>query len=486
MKNLNEFKSFSHGLGLLSIVNILIALSTFILLPILTKNLTINDYGIWNQIIVTITLLTAISTLGLTYTMMRFLPSIKEQLKVQEEYYSLFLVVVLSSFLISLIFFLIGKTVAITLFNGQIIIVELLSIIIFVCSLNYFIVDFFRTFQEIKKYSLFLFLQTYLMLLFVSYLVISGYGIFGAILGYLISQILLFFAMNFFIVKKIGLTLPKFKNVKEYLSFGLPIVPGALSYWIVNSSDRYIIGLFLGSAFVGYYSPGYMIGTIIVLIVSPFPSMLLPIIAKYYDSGDTKKAKTFLNYSMKLFLSIAIPSIFGLSILSKPLLMILTTPQIASNGYLITPFVAIGTLFYCIYVIISLVFALKKNTKITSYIWILAAIINLFGNIYAVPHFGIIGSAIVTMITYITASTLTILYSKKYLKFSLDFDLKFIIKSLVSSMIMTVFIFIINPVKLLNIAIAISMGSIIYVTCLLFLKGISKKELNFIKKLVIK
>ena len=109
MKILNEFKSFTHRLGLLSIVNILIALSTFILLPILTKNLTINEYGVWNQIIVTISLITAISTLGLTYTMMWFLPSIKEKLKIKEEYYSLFLVVVISSLLISLIFFLIGK-----------------------------------------------------------------------------------------------------------------------------------------------------------------------------------------------------------------------------------------------------------------------------------------------------------------------------------------------------------------------------------------
>ena len=374
----------------------------------------------------------------------------------------------------------------IKLFNGQIIILELLAIVIFVCSLNYFIVDFFRTFQEIKKYSLFLFLQTYLMLLFVSYLVISGHGIYGAILGYLISQIILFIAMNFFIIKKIGIIIPKFKNVKEYLSFGLPIIPGVLSYWIVNSSDRYIIGLFLGSAFVGYYSPGYMIGTIIILIVSPFPTMLLPIIAKYYDSGDTKKAKTFLNYSMKLFLSIAIPSIFGITILSKPLLMLLTTPQIATNGYLITPFVAIGILFYCIYVIISLVFALKKNTKITSYIWILAAIINLFGNIYAVPRFGIIGSAIVTMITYIIASTLTILYSKKYLKFSLDFDLKFITKSIISSIIMTAFIILIYPTNILSMIIVIGMGSIIYGISILLLKGINKKELKFIKELIVK
>ena len=484
--NLNEFKLFTQRLGLLSIVNILIGLSSFILLPVLTRNLTITEYGIWIQVIVTIDLMLNIATLGLYFAMLRFLPSLKEKLEIQEEYYSMFFIILLFSLILSFIIFLLSSPIAAALFDNQIKIVELLSLIIFVSSLNYFIINYFRTFQEMKKYSVFLFLQTYLTVLFVVYLVISGHGIFGAIIGYLISQILLFLIMKFFIIKEISLRFPKFKNFKLYLTFSLPLVIGGVSYWVAQSCDRYVIGILLGSAFVGYYSPGYMIGTIIMMIVTPFSSIILPEIAKNYDSGEIKKSENLLNYSMKLFLFIAIPSVFGLSILSKPLLILLTTPNIASEGYLITPFVALGSLFYCIYIIGTDIYALEKKTKIIGIILVITAIINLFGNILAVPYFGIIGSAAITLISFIITCFFSLAYIKKYLNFNLNFDLRFIIKSIISSLFMTIFIFLISPNGILKILIAIVMASAIYVILLLILGGIDKNDLKFINNLFIK
>ncbi len=79
-------------------------------------------------------------------------------------------------------------------------------------------------------------------------------------LGILIANIISFFIMIIFIISNIGFKIPKFKNMREYLSFGLPTIPANLSSWIVDSSDRYVIGILLGSAFVGYYSPGYTLG----------------------------------------------------------------------------------------------------------------------------------------------------------------------------------------------------------------------------------
>ena len=63
--------------------------------------------------------------------------------------------------------------------------------------------------------------------------------------------------MIMFIITNIGFKIPKFENMMEFLSFGLPTIPANLSSWLVDSSDRYVIGILLGSAFVGYYSPGY-------------------------------------------------------------------------------------------------------------------------------------------------------------------------------------------------------------------------------------
>ena len=52
--------------------------------------------------------------------------------------------------------------------------------------------------------------------------------------------------MLYLIIAEIGFAIPKLTRVREYLNFGLPLVPGSIANWIVNSSDRYLLALFLG------------------------------------------------------------------------------------------------------------------------------------------------------------------------------------------------------------------------------------------------
>ena len=67
-----EYKLFVQRIGLVGITNILIALSSLILLPILTKGLSITEYGTWVLIMTTIALIPNVANLGLPYTMVRF------------------------------------------------------------------------------------------------------------------------------------------------------------------------------------------------------------------------------------------------------------------------------------------------------------------------------------------------------------------------------------------------------------------------------
>ncbi len=481
MKHLNEYKLFVQRIGLVGITNILIALSSLILLPIMTKSFSISDYGIWVQINTTISLIPNIAALGLPYTMVRFLSAEKDKEKIREGFYSIASIVLASTFIISTLLFLFSKNIAVALFNGNVNIAMLLSVIIFLACLNALLLNFFRTFQQMKRYSVFLLIQTYLGVFIVSYFAIKGFSIYTAALGLLIANLVTFFIMALFIISNIGFKIPKFKNMKEYLSFGLPTIPSNLSYWIVDSSDRYVIGILLGTAFVGYYSPGYTLGNIIIMLVAPFSFLLPSVLPRYYDIGEIKKVKIFLKYSLKYFLLIAIPSTFGLSLLAKPILTILTTQEIASNGYFVTSFVALSSILYGIYGIISNVFILKKKTKILGSIWIIAAVLNIVLNIVSVHYIGILGAATATLLAYIVAFSIT-LYCVKDFKF--EFDLKFVIKSIISSILMSLIILLTNPKGILNILIVIIICTIIYLTVLTLLKGIKKEEFKFFKELL--
>ena len=482
MKHLNDYKLFVQRIGLVGITNVLIALSSLILLPIVTKSFTINDYGTFVIINTTISLIPALASLGLPYTMVRFLSAEKDKEKIKEDFYSISGIVLVSSFIISALLFLLSKNVAAVLFNGDVNLAMLVSVIVFLACINALLLNFFRTFQQMRRYSLILVVQTYLGVFLISYFAINGFGIFYAALGILIANIFSFFIMIIFIISNIGFKIPKFKNMREYLSFGLPTLPANLSSWIVDSSDRYVIGILLGSAFVGYYSPGYTLGNLLVMVLAPFSILLPSVLPRYYEENNTEKVRIYLKYSIKYFLLISIPAAFGLSILSKPILLILTTPAIALNGYLVTPFVATSAVLFGFYAIAGNILILEKRTKIMGSIWLIAAVLNLSLNIIFVPYFGILGAAAITLIAYLAAFILTILYSSKFFKF--DFDLNFIVKSLIASLVMSGIIVYLNPYGILNVVIAVVIGAVVYIVLLLIFKGIEKDEFQFFRELM--
>ena len=479
---MTAYKQFVQRIGLLGITNILFSISSLILIPIMTKSFSTSNYGIWVLITTTVGLIPNLATLGLLFSMGRFLSAEKDKEKIKEGFYSITAIILISSLALMILIILFSKDIASAILNNDINLTILLSVIIFMACLNSSLLYYFRTFRQIKRYSIFYLLQTYLGLIFVSYFALNRFSLYITTSGLLIAYLIIFVIMIFFIISDIGFTIPKFKNIREYLSFGIPIIPSNLSYWIVDSSDRYVIGVILGTTFVGYYSPGYMLGSIILLMGTPFSLLLPAVLPKYHEVNDTINIRLHLKYSIKYFLLLAIPSAFGLSILSKPILMILTTPVIASNGYIITPYIAFSFILVGIYGIISNVIILEKKTKIIGMIWMIGAAINLILNILLIPYFGIIIAGINTLITFVTAFVLTIMYSNKF--FKLDFDLIFIIKCILASILMSVVIILINPSRILNILMTIIISSGLYFALLLFFKSITKEEIKFFKDLL--
>jgi len=480
--NVQEYKQLAQRIGLIGITNFIISLNYLIYLPILTKNLPINEYGIWVQITVTIGLIPSIITLGLPYAMVRFLAAEKTIEEIQEDFYSIAVVASISGLGISILIFLFSGPLGSILFGNNTLIVQILSIIVFFECLNSLIINIFRTFQQIKKYCILIFAKTYIEVFIVSCFIIFQLGITGAVTGVLLTEIIIFCIMGSLVFSEIKIILPKFTNIKKYLTFGLPTIPGNLSGWIVSASDRYIIGILLGTSFVGYYNPGYILGNTISMLIAPVSFLLPAALSKHHDENNPLLVKTILNFSLKYFLIIAIPSLFGLSLLAMPILSILTNPDIASHSYAITPFVAMSAIIFGIYVIFMQIFVLFQKTTFIAKIWSIAAIINIVFNLLLVGYFGIMGAAIGTLISFIFVLSLVYYYSKKFIIINNQSGI--IIKSIVSACAMSIMIILLNPNDLIGIIVTVSLSGFIYVISLIGLKGITKDEIYFFIGLV--
>lgn len=464
--------------NLLSVVG-----NIFILLPVLTKKLGAHDYGIWKQVNVTVGLAIAFVGLGLPYTMSRFLAAKTDKQEIQEEFYSVLFVVFLVTLATSVFIIVCSNFIAKLFFEGATKIVIITGLIILLQSLDWVYLSFFRTFRQMGKYSLFTITRVFSEIMLIVYLVLTGHGLFSMVLSILLIRTVLFVTLFYVVKLEIGIKRPHFSRIKEYLSFGFPTIPGNISSWVVASSDRYIIGYFLGASWVGIYSVGYGLGNLPTMLIGIIGFVLPSTLSKLYDEGRINEVKTHLNYSLKCFLLFAIPFVFGTAMLCRQVMGIFSTQKIASQGYFIAPLVALSALFNGFYVVMSQLLVLQKKTKIIAASWIFASFVNFLLNILFIPNFGILGAVIATLIAYSLAMSIVTYYAFKELKF--DIQWHFVVKSLVASVIMTLFIWMMDTKSNLMVIFTIIIGVIVYCVVLYMLGVFTKKEIQFLKKFLL-
>lgn len=479
---MSEGKLLIQRIGLVSLANLLSSLGGVILLPILTKNMPASEYGIWAQVNVTVGLASVVIVLGLTNSMVRFMAAAKEKEEIQESFYSILLLVAFVGFFASLILFYLSGPLAAMLFDGNLAITRILPLLVFFESLNALLFNYFRTFQRMKLYSLFVFISMYLTIALAYYFVTAGWGIYGATVGLLLSKAVIFAILLIIILTQIGLRMPKFTMLREQLSFGLPLVPSGLSDWVMNSSDRYVISIFLGTAYVGYYSPGYILGNIILMFINSLGCVLPVVLTKHFDEDRMDAVEAVLGRTLKYFIALALPAVFGLSILSYPILSVLSTEEIASQGYLITPFVAVSMLFFGVASILANIIALVKRTDLSAKIWLLAAASNLGLCVMLVPRIGILGAALATLVAFAFVLGSTAYCALRLFKLSID--LRFILKCLLASLAMSLFLLSWSPVGLMQILSAIALSAGAYFLVLWLLKGIDGEAVQFMKNML--
>jgi O-antigen/teichoic acid export membrane protein len=423
-------------------------------------------------------------TLGLPAAMIRFLAPVKNKDDIQEGYYSMALVVLCVGFIASFCLFLFGQSIAANLLGSNRTVALLLPLITFVASYNIMPNTYFRTFQQAKRYSIVSFLQAFLYVTLVAAFVVFGLGLVGAVFAYLINLLLISLVSTYFVLRDIGVTLPSFAELRSYLKYGLPFVPSSVSNWALSVSDRYIITFFLGVAWVGYYSPGYALGNMISLFAMPFTILAPTAIYQYYEANKIAEVTIIIRYSVKYFLAVAVPAAFLLSVLSKPILTVLSTPEIATNGYLITPFTALSAVLFGVYSIIVIVLTFEKRTAIIGTMWILAAVLNMGLNLVLVPYWGIVAAALTTLLGYGFVFGVTAIYSVRHM--ALDVDFGFILKSIFASIVISSFVLVWHASGFLSISMLIVICAIAYTAILFVLKGFTASEIQFFSGLLIR
>lgn len=127
---------------------------------------------------------------------------------------------------------------------------------------------------------------------------------------------------------------------------GLPLTGELIIDFLLRSSDRYLILLYLSVSDVGRYQPAYTVGSIAIFLVSMTDTILVPALSRLVDLGRRDDAAALMATVVRLFLMLSAPMVVGALMTGPSLVGLLATPEIGAASRWVTPLIAAATIFY--------------------------------------------------------------------------------------------------------------------------------------------
>lgn len=372
----------------------------FFMLPILTRYLTPEDYGIISIFGVFIAIISIFAGLNVAGAInVNFFKFSKESLRIYIG--NTFLILNISTIIIFFIVFLIHPYLMekFSLSQAWIYMAVLLAFAQFFTTLNMLL---WVAEQKAKVYSFYQFAQTLTTtLLSILFVVVLGLGWQGQLVATSLGTIVFALISLLFIVKRGYLLFkPNIGYIKDALKFGVPLIPHSLSGWIKTGADRMILMYLVGSVATGIYSVSYQIGMVIGILVMAFNKAWIPYFMKTLSQDPTYKEKIKIVKFTYLYFGIVILIALGFSFISHYII-----PYFLGNKFLDAAkyiiYFALAFAFQGMYFMVGNYIFYVKRTSLLAYVTFATSILHILILYNLVKMNGEIGAAQTMLITYI-------------------------------------------------------------------------------------
>ncbi|MBA7710048.1 hypothetical protein ES703_118976 [subsurface metagenome] len=222
-------------------------------------------------------------------------------------------------------------------------------------------------------------------------------GLLGYFGGILVGNVISLVPALYFIKEDFAFTFSSAK-IKVMLSFGGPLVPASLAYYVLTMSARFFLLKFATVADVGLYSVAVKVSSIMLFFYMAFGLAWSPFVLKLYSASE-ETMKAVVRRTMKyLLIFFSLLAIF-LTTFSQEVLRIFTTEPYFGAAIAIAP-LCLGAVAYATTQVTALGISLSRKTKYMALFSGIAAMTNLGLNALMVPHWGILGASIASAISY--------------------------------------------------------------------------------------
>ena len=233
-----------------------------------------------------------------------------------------------------------------------------------------------------------------------------------------------------------GVTLQELKgawnttSLRMALQFGLPFVPAGIGHVINEMLDRFFIksmsvsdiehiyGEGVSAEYlVGIYNANYKLAVFMLLLVQMFRMAWQPYFMRTSDDEEAPQlfAKTFSAFNVAAATILLLVGLFVEQIVAINI-PFLNTTLIGEEywaGLSIVPILLFAYWFQGWYVNFSAGIFIKNKTKKLAQITLIGAFVTIVANIVLIPSYGILGSAIATVISYFVMAMIIYGYSTR-------------------------------------------------------------------------
>lgn len=398
---------------------------SFLIVPLYTYYISTGDMGEYDLLISTVSLLVPIVTLQIPDAAYRWLI---QDIEPDFEYArSALQVVVFNSILVSIIVVVINYFISVRYYNY--------FIFILICS------QLFNTLQKIARgiknqrvftESSIVYTVTYLFFNLIQICILNK-GVIGLFTSSIAAYI---FASCFILIREPLLQINiwekiNLKKIIGMIRFSVPLIPNQLNWWVINSSDRYIVRIFLGTSANGILSIAHKFPTMLQLLLGLFNTawqdLSIADIEQDEEGYYTSVFQKFYKFSFGL-LWILIPA-------TKIFIdLVMSDAYKESANYV--PFYYLGAVFQSFSSFYGVGYLKDKRTELAFTTSVYGTVVNVLVNVLLIRFIGLQAAAFSTFVGFLVMWLVREKQNKKELQ--IQIDKKEFIASLLCSMIMCI------------------------------------------------
>lgn len=285
---------------------------------------------------------------------------------------------------------------------------------------------------------------------------ILGSGILIAISGFLYLMYFLYQGKEFI----------NFEYWKYALAISVPFILHNVSGVINSQFDRIIINRYVGSSATGIYSFAYNVGMIISVIFMSFYQAYLPY---FMEKMKNEEYDSILMISKKYRDIITL--VYAAILFISPEIIRIMSNESYWEGLNIIPFIFMAYYFNFMYTFETNTEYYYKKTKYISIGTTIAAAVNVILNFIFIPRYGYFAAAITTVVSFFVIFIFHYYITSRVMKNSM-YGFKFHLTSFAYLMLITVFFMVFKDFIVIRIMGLVVLGILSY----RLLKGFMRKE----------